>query len=120
MKVLIVEDETSAYENLKAILLDLYPDIEIAGNTQSVAKTAEWLQEHGQPDLLFMDIHLSDDSAFALFERMEVDTPVIFTTAYDQYAGSTVPTYPDTSPDSQNFRLPSGVRSEYLSRIVIS
>ena len=86
MKVLIVEDETSAYENLKAILMDLYPDIEIAGNTQSVAKTAEWLQEHGQPDLIFMDIHLSDDSAFALFERMEVDIPVIFTTAYDQYA----------------------------------
>lgn len=86
MKVLIVEDETSAYENLKAILIDLYPDIEIAGNTQSVAKTAEWLQERRQPDLLFMDIHLSDDSAFALFDRMEVDTPVIFTTAYDQYA----------------------------------
>ena len=86
MKVLIVEDETSAYENLKAILMDLYPDIEIAGNTQSVAKTAEWLQERRQPDLLFMDIHLSDDSAFALFDRMEVDTPVIFTTAYDQYA----------------------------------
>src|SRR5699024_8360013 len=41
---------------------------------------------HEQPDLLFMDIHLSDDSAFALFERMEVDIPVIFTTAYDQYA----------------------------------
>lgn len=86
MKVLIVEDETSAYENLKAILMDLYLDIEIAGNTQSVVKTAEWLQEHEQPDLIFMDIHLSDDSAFALFERKEVDIPVIFTTAYDQYA----------------------------------
>lgn len=86
MRILIVEDETSAYENLKAILQDLYPDIEILGNTQSVAKTIEWLKERQQPDLLFMDIRLSDDSAFAIFDRIEVSTPIIFTTAYDQYA----------------------------------
>lgn len=86
MRILIVEDETSAYENLKAILQDLYPDIEILGNTQSVAKTVEWLKERQQPDLLFMDIRLSDDSAFAIFDRIEVSTPIIFTTAYDQYA----------------------------------
>lgn len=86
MRILIVEDETSAYENLKAILQDLYPDIEILGNTQSVVKTVEWLKERQQPDLLFMDIRLSDDSAFAIFDRIEVSTPIIFTTAYDQYA----------------------------------
>lgn len=86
MNVLIVEDETSAYENLKAILQDLYPDIKILGNTQSVARTVEWLKERQQPDLLFMDIHLSDDSAFAIFDRIKVDIPIIFTTAYDQYA----------------------------------
>lgn len=86
MKILIVEDETSAYENLKAILQDLYSDIKILGNTQSVMKTVEWLQQHPQPDLLFMDIHLSDDSAFAIFDRIEINTPIIFTTAYDQYA----------------------------------
>lgn len=86
MRILIVEDETSAYENLKAILQDLYPDMEILGNTQSVAKTVEWLKERQQPDLLFMDIHLSDDSAFAIFDRTDVNIPIIFTTAYDQYA----------------------------------
>lgn len=86
MRILIIEDETSAYENLKAILQELYPNIEILGNTQNVAKTVEWLKERRQPDLLFMDIHLSDDSAFAIFDRIDVSIPIIFTTAYDQYA----------------------------------
>lgn len=86
MKVLIVEDETSAYENLKEILLELAPHIDIADNTESVAATVEWLKSNPLPDLIFMDIHLSDDSAFTIFEQIEVETPIIFTTAYDQYA----------------------------------
>ena len=86
MRVLIVEDETSAYENLKEILLELAPDIEIVENTESVAATICWLSSNPLPDLIFMDIHLSDDSAFAIFKQIEVETPIIFTTAYDQYA----------------------------------
>jgi Response regulator of the LytR/AlgR family len=86
MKVLIVEDETSAYDNLKEILMGLGADIEIVGYTESVTNTVNWLQTHSLPDLIFMDIHLSDDSAFRIFDRMEVETPIIFTTAYDQYA----------------------------------
>lgn len=83
MRVLIVEDETAAYENLADTLHAIDPAIEIAGNTESVGQTEAWLRNNSQPDLIFMDIHLSDGSAFALFERMRVETPIIFTTAYD-------------------------------------
>ncbi|MCM1029916.1 MAG: LytTR family DNA-binding domain-containing protein [Oscillibacter sp.] len=86
MKVLIVEDETAAYENLADALHTIDATIEIAGNTESVEQTVRWLQQQPAVDLIFMDIHLSDGSAFALFDRMRVDTPVVFTTAYDQYA----------------------------------
>lgn len=86
MRVLIVEDETAAYENMADALRTIDPAIEIAGNTESVSQTLEWLQTHPLPDLIFMDIHLSDGSAFLLFDRMKIETPVIFTTAYDQYA----------------------------------
>lgn len=86
MKVLIVEDETSSFENLKAILQEVDPTIEVLANTESVAATTTWLQTHAQPSLIFMDIHLSDDSAFEIFNRMTVEVPIVFTTAYDQYA----------------------------------
>lgn len=86
MRVLIVEDETAAYENMVKALQSIDPTIEIAGNTESVSRTAEWLQNNPQPDLIFMDIHLSDGSAFMLFDRMKIEIPIVFTTAYDQYA----------------------------------
>lgn len=86
MKILIVEDETAAYENLADMILSLDSSIEIMGNTESVRQTVRWLQANPKPDLLFMDIHLSDGSAFAIFDQIEVETPIIFTTAYDQYA----------------------------------
>ena len=86
MRVLIVEDETSSYKNLLSILGEVAPDIEVAGNTESVAETVHWLDTNPRPDLIFMDIHLSDDSAFAIFSQTEVDVPIVFTTAYDQYA----------------------------------
>ncbi|MDR2389631.1 MAG: LytTR family DNA-binding domain-containing protein [Tannerellaceae bacterium] len=86
MKVLIVEDETAAYENLVAILSEIDASVEVMGNTESISQTTHWLQTNPSPDLLLMDIHLSDGSAFAVFKQMEVQTPVIFTTAYDAYA----------------------------------
>lgn len=86
MRVLIVEDETSSYENLREILREIDPDIDVAGNTESVVQTVNWLKVNPSPDLIFMDIHLSDDSAFAIFDKMDVETPIVFTTAYDQYA----------------------------------
>lgn len=86
MKVLIVEDETVAYENLVDILMEINPSIEIAGNTESIRQTIHWLQTHAAPDIIFMDIHLSDGSAFSIFDSIQVETPIIFTTAYDEYA----------------------------------
>ena len=85
MRVLIVEDETAAVDNLEYLLRKVDRAIEIAAVTESVEQTQQWLmQKHA--DLIFMDIHLSDGSAFSLFEHIEVSTPIIFTTAYDQYA----------------------------------
>ena len=57
MKVLIVEDETAAYENLTDILTEITPDIRIMANTESVTQTVGWLQSNPAPDLIFMDIH---------------------------------------------------------------
>ncbi len=86
MNVLIVEDETAAYENLVDILMEVAPDIQIAGNTESVTQTVHWLQSNPAPELIFMDIHLSDGSAFNIFDKIELETPIVFTTAYDRYA----------------------------------
>jgi DNA-binding LytR/AlgR family response regulator len=87
MKVLIVEDETVAYTNLKKIIFEIDPEIEVTGNTESVKQTVNKLQETSNlPDLIFMDIHLSDGSAFNIFNLITVEIPIIFTTAYDEYA----------------------------------
>lgn len=86
MKVLIVEDETAAYESLIHILKEIEPAIEILGNTESIEQTIHWLQNKAAPDLIFMDIHLSDGSAFLIFDHIEIEVPIIFTTAYDEYA----------------------------------
>lgn len=87
MKVLIVEDETVAYNNLKSILYEIDPEIKVLGNTESITQTVKWLQKTIEnPDLIFMDIHLSDGSAFNIFSSMTVEIPIIFTTAYDNYA----------------------------------
>lgn len=86
MNVLIVEDETAAYESLVEILKDIDPTIQVVGNTESVRQTVAWLQTNTEPDLILMDIHLSDGSSFLIFESIEVEIPIIFTTAYDEYA----------------------------------
>src|SRR5699024_4468131 len=86
MKILIVEDETSAYESLVHILNDIDATIDILGNTESVEQTVQWLKNKTTPDLILMDIHLSDGSAFLIFKNIAVETPIIFTTAYDEYA----------------------------------
>jgi two-component system response regulator LytT len=86
MKILIVEDETAAYENLVEILSGIDPLIRIAGNTESISQTIQWLKANQLPDLILMDIHLSDGSAFSIFKNIKLETPIIFTTAYDEYA----------------------------------
>ena len=86
MKVLIIEDETAASENLIAMLQEIDPEIEVLKVLESVQQTVRWLSSNPAPDLIFMDIHLSDGSAFTLFQQIEVTVPIVFTTAYDQYA----------------------------------
>lgn len=86
MKALIIEDETAAALNLKAILKQVAPDVEIVETLESVEESIAWLRSHPQPDLLFMDIHLADGESFRIFGAVEITAPVVFTTAYDQYA----------------------------------
>lgn len=86
MKILIVEDETAAYENIMDILAEVAPEAEVVDNTESIRQTVRWLQTHPKPDLILMDIHLSDGSSFTIFDLITVESPIIFTTAYDQYA----------------------------------
>ena len=86
MKVLIVEDEKLAADRLEKLVKRLEPDVEIGGRAGSVAAACHWLEEHGAPDLAFLDIQLGDGLSFEIFERCPMPCPVIFTTAYDAYA----------------------------------
>lgn len=85
MKVLILEDETLMARRLEELLRQQDPGIEVLARIPSVEKAAAWLGANPPPDLILMDIHLEDDLAFHLFERVKITTPVIFITAYDQY-----------------------------------
>ena len=86
MKALIIEDEVMAAKTLKKLLMEVCPGIEIVGVLESIEDSIEWISNHTMPDLMFMDIHLADGSSFAIFDRVSITCPVIFTTAYDEYA----------------------------------
>lgn len=86
MKVIIIEDETAAALNLQSMLGSMFPQMEVVAQLESVTESVEWFECNDSPDLIFMDIHLADGSAFTIFEKTEIKAPVIFTTAYDQYA----------------------------------
>lgn len=86
MNALIIEDEKAALRNLKAAIDDTGRDITIVGETESIVDSVEWLKSHSMPDLVFMDIHLADGSAFEIFHYVDIVCPIIFTTAYDEYA----------------------------------
>lgn len=86
IRALIVEDETAAAVNLRAIPRETAPDVEIVATLESVTESVDYLRAHPQPDLLFMDIHLADGDSFRIFDAVEIVAPVIFTTAYDRYA----------------------------------
>ena len=85
MEVIIVEDEKHAREHLERMLLDLRPECKVLATFDRVDTASEWLSNH-QPDLIFLDIHLADALCFSIFEKTEVRSPVVFTTAYDHYA----------------------------------
>jgi len=85
MNALIIEDEELAARNLTNILKEI-GNISAIAILESIAETVEWFEVNDLPDLVFMDIHLADGSAFEIFKLIRIDCPIIFTTAYDEYA----------------------------------
>ena len=86
MKVIVIEDEKLAAERLVDLILDYDPGIEVLGRFDSVRKSVEWFNGNDQADLAFFDIQLSDGVSFEIFEKTWVYCPVIFTTAFNEYA----------------------------------
>lgn len=86
MNILIVEDEQLAAERLQILLREYDPAINIVACLQSVEDTVNWLNKKTHPDLLLMDIHLSDGHSFNIFKKATTQKPIIFTTAYENYA----------------------------------
>ncbi|GHT47998.1 DNA-binding response regulator [Bacteroidia bacterium] len=85
MRVLIIEDERPASQKLIRLLEELDSSIEIVEVLKSVEQTVNWLLRNPAPELIFMDIQLEDGICFEIFEKVKIKTPVIFTTAYDEY-----------------------------------
>ncbi len=86
MKILVVEDEVLATQMLQKLIKEVEPEAEILAQLQSIEECVEWLENNPMPDLMFADIHLADGSAFVIFDKVNVTCPVVFTTAYDEYA----------------------------------
>ena len=86
MNILIVEDEALSARRLKAMVTEIDPTFRVLDITESVRKTVDWLESHPAPDLMLMDIELTDGKSFDIFEQTTVRCPVIFVTAYDEYA----------------------------------
>ena len=86
MKILIVEDEELAAKRLSQMIIAVLPDAEIFGPLDTISSTVDHLQTEPGYDLIFMDIQLADGKSFTVFEQFKILTPVIFTTAYDEYA----------------------------------
>ena len=86
MRVVIIEDEWEASEHLSSLLHNIDPSIEIVTIIDSIHQSIEFFKKHQNFDLIFMDIHLADGISFEIFKDVELKSPVIFTTAYDQYA----------------------------------
>ena len=86
MKALIIEDESIAAQALESLIKETDPEVDIIAVLQTIEESVEWFEENQMPDLVFMDIHLADGSSFAIFEKVDISCPIIFTTAYDEYA----------------------------------
>ena len=85
LRIVIIEDEALAASKLERLVLSIEPEAEIVEKISSVKSAVSWLSRNSA-DLIFLDINLSDDLSFKIFQEVEIDIPVIFTTAYDEYA----------------------------------
>jgi two-component system, LytTR family, response regulator LytT len=86
LRILLIEDEDPAAKRLRKMILEIEPEADISENIVSVSSGHAWFAANAMPDLIFSDIQLSDGLSFDIFREKEVTCPVIFTTAYDQYA----------------------------------
>lgn len=86
MRVIIFEDEKLASERLIQLLKQITPEAEVLTSIKSVEAGILWLQNHDEPELIISDIQLLDGTSFEIFEQVKVNCPVIFTTAYDDFA----------------------------------
>jgi len=85
MKALIIEDEKTAARHLISVLKEI-GNIEVIDIMDSIKTSVNWFKTNSAPDLVFMDIHIADGTAFKIFEDVEINCPIIFTTAYEEYA----------------------------------
>lgn len=86
MNVLIIENEKPAADKLRRLLKNIAPSIIVAGVLETVEHSINWFLKNDSPDLILMDIQLDDGICFEIFESVKISTPIIFTTAYDEYA----------------------------------
>jgi DNA-binding LytR/AlgR family response regulator len=86
MNILIVEDEPLVAKDLERLIREALPTVEIVAILGSVVTTKQWFGTHAMPDLIFSDIRLSDGVSFEIYETLSITCPIIFTTAYDEYA----------------------------------
>jgi DNA-binding LytR/AlgR family response regulator len=86
MKAIIVEDEQLAASRLESLIKNCDNSIEIVTKLESVEESVNWFKNNAHPDLIFLDIHLEDGLSFSIFEKTKINVPVIFTTAFDEYA----------------------------------
>lgn len=86
MKTIIIEDEQLAARRLENMVKSIDSSMEILVILESIAESVEWLKKNEHPDLIFLDIHLEDGLSFSIFDQVKVNSPIIFTTAFDEYA----------------------------------
>lgn len=86
MRILIVEDEEAAVSRMRKLLAAIDSAIEVVGTVPSIAAAVQWIRDNPAPDLALFDVQLADGDSFEVFKRVDVGFPVIFTTAYDEYA----------------------------------
>lgn len=86
MKILIIEDEKHNVSRLQRLLLEIDPIFEIVGILATVKDSVQWFKTNRKPDVVLMDIRLSDGLSFDIFDQIDIDCPIIFTTSYDEYA----------------------------------
>jgi DNA-binding LytR/AlgR family response regulator len=84
--ILILEDEKPNADRLKRLISDLRPEVVVPEVLESVAEAVTWLSANESPDLIMMDVRLADGLSFDIFDKVAIKCPIIFTTAYDEYA----------------------------------